>query len=100
MTPEEITKFCKENNLSVIGTNKDRILKIKKFLGIKISYENEPFLSNKSIPTRDKISIIEKNREERRQAQEEIKKYKSTKYEENISQGRCGDVDFELLVDT
>jgi len=78
LSADDITQFCKDKNIPTFGTKQDRIIRVKKFLGIKVE-EIVKTNDGAKAPTRLKVAQIEKQRIARRNAQEEAVKFKVNK---------------------
>ncbi|CAG9331535.1 unnamed protein product [Blepharisma stoltei] len=95
MAPEEILNELKNKKLPVFGTNKERVERLKKALGIPIQDSG----SKNSNNVLNNIEQIQKKREERRRKMEEEKLNKEERKAENEALGKLIDVDFQRMVD-
>eukprot|EP00358_Blepharisma_japonicum_P007109 CAMPEP_0202942106 /NCGR_PEP_ID=MMETSP1395-20130829/2275_1 /ASSEMBLY_ACC=CAM_ASM_000871 /TAXON_ID=5961 /ORGANISM="Blepharisma japonicum, Strain Stock R1072" /LENGTH=612 /DNA_ID=CAMNT_0049637997 /DNA_START=53 /DNA_END=1891 /DNA_ORIENTATION=- len=95
MAPEDILVELKNKKLPVFGTNKERVERLKKALGIPIQ-DNGSKASNSVL---NNIEQIQKKREERRRRMEEERINKEERKAENEALGKLVDVDFQKMVD-
>lgn len=95
MTPEEVKDWLKSKRLPVFGTNKERLERLKKALGIAVESSNKAKGS-----CVDKIGAIAQRRELRRRKTEEEVANKAAKAAENKLMGREGDVEFISMIES
>ena len=94
LSPDEVTNELKNLGLPVFGTNKEKIDRLKKANGVPPSQDG-PGKKNSVL---ENIEAISKRREERRRKMEEEKIMKEEWKAEVESQGRMGDVDFQVMI--
>lgn len=93
MSPEDILVELKIKKLPVFGTNKERVDRLKKALGIPIT-EN----GGKGSNVLNNIEAIQKKRDERRRRMEEERLTKEERKAENEALGKLVDVDFQVMI--